>query len=62
MADNYAADIDKQLATKTKELLGWQRGLPDFQNAPGPFVSLSSGQKQSADLVTGTKIPQTENS
>lgn len=23
MADNIAADIDKQLAAKTKELLGW---------------------------------------
>lgn len=25
MADNIAADIDKQLAAKTKELLGWWR-------------------------------------
>lgn len=54
MAEGYVADIDKQLVTKTKELLGWQRGLPDFHNAPDPFVSLSSGQRQSAVLVTGT--------
>lgn len=49
MMDSYSADVDKQLATKTKELLGW-RGTASVS---GAFLA-----SQPTDLCLGQYMIQ----
>lgn len=64
MADSYVADIDKQLATKTKELLGWPKQgrrlfvfrLKQKLSSPNKERTLNDGSDGSTSAPSGVCV------